>query len=81
MCYITKAIPIYYIDGKCHKKQLKSRKSQKTCLTNHTRFISHHIMPLVINAFRGGHTDTHILTCEPKQFQRRAPAAWFKVMY
>ena len=27
-------------------------------LTNHTWPISHHIMPLVITALRGGHTDT-----------------------
>ena len=47
----------------------------ETCLTNCTRPISHHIMPLVINALRGGHTDTqththtYIPMCEPKQFQ------------
>ena len=48
--------------------QLKSGQSHKNCLTNHTQSISHHIMPLVINAIGGGHT--HILTCkQKKQFQ------------
>ena len=68
MCCVTKATPIYFIDGKCHKKQLKSRKSRKTCLTNHTQSISHHVTPLAINAIGGGHT--HILMHEPKQFVR-----------
>ena len=45
-------------------------KSCKTCLTDHTR--SHYIMPRVINALGGGHTDadTHIPTREPNQFQK-----------
>ena len=44
----------------------------ETCLTNHTRPISYHITPLVINALGGGHTHTSMR--EPKQFQetRRA---------
>ena len=37
MCYITKITPIHFINGKCHIKQLKSRESHKTCLTNHTQ--------------------------------------------
>ena len=47
----------------------------KIVLTNRTPPISHHIMPLVINAFGGEHTDghtdtqTHIPRREPKQFQ------------
>ena len=32
----VKTIPIHFIDGKCHIKQLKSGKSRKICLTNHT---------------------------------------------
>ena len=36
--------------------------SCRTCLTNHMGFISHHIMPLVINSFRGGHTHTDVRT-------------------
>ena len=31
----------------------------KACLTNHTWSISHHIIPLVINALEVGHTHTH----------------------
>ena len=53
------ATPIYFIDSKCHIKQFKAGKSHATCLTNHTRPISYRIMPLVINALKGGHTDTH----------------------
>ena len=40
----------------------KAGKSRETCLTNRTRPISHHITPMVINAFGGGHTDTQIHT-------------------
>ena len=53
-------------------------------------FYTAHIMPLVINALGGGHTDrhirTHIPTCKPKQFQEtfhaqpKAARAWFKNM-
>ena len=45
--------------------------------------ISHHIMPLVINALGGGHTDrqtdrhTHITTCKPKQCQGNQARAVF----
>ena len=44
-----------------------------------------YIMPLVINALGGGHTDTHIPTRKPKQFQETrhtwpsAACAWCKV--
>ena len=51
MCCVTKATPIYvfYQQKVSHKtyKAMKSRKSCKTCLTNNTRSISNHIMPLV----------------------------------
>ena len=53
------ATPIHFIDGKCHVQKLKAGKSHETCLSNRTQPISHHITPLVINALRGGHTDTH----------------------
>ena len=56
----------HFINGKCHIKQLKSWKSRKTYLTNHTQSISYHIMPLDINGLRGGHM--HILTHELKQY-------------
>ena len=58
----TKGTLIHFIDGKCHIKQLKSGKSFKIYLANYTWSISHHIMPLVINAFGGGHMHTHICT-------------------
>ena len=51
---------INFINGRCHIKQLKVGKSCKTCLTNHTQSILHHITPLVINAL--GDTHTHIYT-------------------
>ena len=78
MCCVTKATPIHFIDGKCHE----DGKIHKTCLTNQTGFVSHHIMPKIFNALRGGdtaHTRTHthapILTHKQKQFQeiRHAP--------
>ena len=34
-------------------------KSGRMGLNNHTRPISHHIMPLVINTLGGRYTDTH----------------------
>ena len=89
------AILIHFIDGKCHSyKVIKSRESRETCLTNHTRPISHHIMPLVNYALGDGHTDTdtctdihtHILMREPKQFQETrhvrplATRAWFNMV-
>ena len=37
---------------------LKAGKSHETCLTNRTRPISHHIMPLIINAL-GADIQTH----------------------
>ena len=58
---------IHFINGECHIKQLRSRKAINLCLTSHTRSISHHITPLVINALGGRHTE--ILTRKPKQFQ------------
>ena len=59
MCCVNMATPIHFINGKCYIKQFKEGKSHETCLTNHTRPISLHIMPLVINALGNGHTDTH----------------------
>ena len=58
---VTKAASNHFINGNCHIKQLKSRKSRKTCLTNHTQSTLHNITPLVINALMGRHTqiDTH----------------------
>ena len=52
-------------------------------LTIHTRPISHLIMPLVINAFKGGHTDrqtdTHTYRCMNKNdFKKPGVRAWFK---
>jgi len=41
---------------------MKGKHLRKTCLTNHKGSISHHIMPLVINSLRGGHTHTHTRT-------------------
>ena len=66
-CCVAKATSIHFVDDKCHIKQLKSEKIHKTYLNNHTQ--SSYITPLVINALRGGHAQTHIPTCEPKQFQ------------
>ena len=68
MSYVNKTTPIHFIDGRCHVKQLKADKSHKTCLANHRRSISHHIMPLVINGLgdrqtrRYIHTHTNMLT-------------------
>ena len=77
MCCVNMATPIYFIDGKCHNyKLIKSRESCETCLTNHTRPISHHIMPLVINALGGGHTDTHTDT-QTKAISRNQTCAAF----
>jgi len=58
----TKATPTNYRirhDFKCH---INERETPKTCLTNHKGFISHHIMPLVINSLGDGHTHMHTHT-------------------
>ena len=54
-------MPISFIDGKCHNKQLQAGKSHKNCLINHTQSIStisHHwlLMPL---GWTHTHTHTH----------------------
>ena len=78
-CCINKAMPI---NGKCHIKQLRAGKSCKTCLTNHTWSISHHITPVVINTLSGGHRDTHIPTCKPRKPGVRRPThALFKINF
>ena len=74
MCCVSTAMPIHFLDDKCHLKELKAEKSCETCLTNRTWPISHYIMPLVINALIGG--NTHIPTGEPKQFQETMHAAF-----
>ena len=57
---VTKAVPIHFIDGKCHIKVIEIGRICKTCLANHIGSLSHHIMQLVINGFKGRHT--HIRT-------------------
>jgi len=70
---------------------INERETPTTCLTNHKSSISHHIMALVINNLRSGHTHTHthtnILTLRTKVFSRnqsraglRMVHAWFKNM-
>jgi len=61
------------------------KKKPKTCLNNHKGYISHPIIPIVINSFRGGHTQTHILTLWTKAISRnqshtgqRTVYTWFK---
>ena len=49
--FVTKAMPIDGIDGKCHIKKLKS---SRTCLTGYSAFISHE------KFFNGLRADTHI---------------------
>ena len=83
MYCVTKATSFCFIDCKCHS--YKAMKSHKSCLTNYTQSILHHIM-LLVNAFKGRHTATHtyVPTYEPKKCQetRHMPAcsqhAWFK---
>ena len=48
----AQAMPFQFIDSNILK-------GLKTCLTNHTQPVSHHIMPLVINSLGGGHKDTY----------------------
>ena len=69
---ITKAMPIHFINGKCHIKKL-IRKSPKTCLTNLIGSISHHIMLLIIIALRADPhrgTQAHILTSQTKAISK-----------
>ena len=70
-CCVTTVTLIHFINGNYHIKQLKSRKSHKTCLTNHTQSTSHHITPLVIKALGIGHT-THTQTHMHTNTQNKA---------
>ena len=68
---VTKAMPFQFIDGNILK-------SCRTGLTNHTRPISHHIMQLVINTLKGGHTDTHTHTdAQTKMISRNQACVTF----
>ena len=58
-CCVNMATPIHFINSKHHIKYLKAGKSRKTCLTNHTWPISHHITILVINGLGSGHSCKH----------------------
>ena len=75
MCFVTKTMPIRFYHWQVSYKATEKRKSRKTCLTNHTRSISHHITPLVINS--DTRTHAHIPTREPKQFQETRCALAF----
>ena len=67
MCCGTKSTHIHFIDGKCNIKQLKSGKSYKPCLTNHTRSIWCHWLLMSLGA--DAHTDAQSkIICS-----RRAP--------
>ena len=68
MCFdsfVTKALPISYLDSKCHIKKMKS---SRTCLTNHTGQL--HIMPLVIMPSREGTTHTNTNTFWESNFYK-----------
>ena len=54
MHFITKAMPIGYIDNKYHISKLKSR----TCLIGYSGFISREYF--FIRSFGGGHTHAHM---------------------
>ena len=77
MRFVTKAMPIQFIDG-------NELKSCRMGLTHHTWPILCCITPLVINSFGDEHTNTHIPTHEQKRFQvtrhvrPKAMHTWFK---
>ena len=73
MCSVTKATPLHFINGKCHIKQIKTRKSHITCLTNHIWFIQHHITSLISNAL-GADTQTYL--CRNKSNFKKPGAHW-----
>ena len=79
-CCVTKAMPIYFINGKCHIKQLKSVKSHKNGLYH---AIPHHWIIMHLEAdTTHRHTNGHMNqsnfkktgTCQP----HRLACAWIK---
>jgi len=81
----TKAMPTNYRIRHDFNYPINEREMPETCLTKNKGSISHHIMPLVINSFRGRHT--HMQTyrhCGQKQFQETSHVpvfgrcTWFK---
>ena len=42
-------------------------------------FVSHHIMPLLINSLRGGHIYKHADLLDKSNFKKSG--AWFKIFY
>ena len=75
MSCVSKAMPIHFINSKCHIKQLKSGKSCKTCLINHTQSISHHFTPIAINGLGDRHTYRHMNQSNFKKPSEHQPAA------
>ena len=87
LCYYTKDMPIHFIDGKHHIKQLKSVKHCKTCLTIDSTYILHIIygltnhMQSIYNTqyhatqtyrYRHTHTHTHTLILTHTNAQTKA---------
>ena len=66
-CFVTKAMPISYIDSKCHIKKMKR---SRTCLIGYSDFISHEWIFIVWGA-----THTQTLTSQTKE-TRRMPAGF-----
>ena len=79
-CCVTKATPIHFING-------KKLKSFTAGLTDHTRSISHHITPLVINALGGQDMHAHTYHLSNKTYFKKQVctslqpvSAWLKTL-
>ena len=56
-CIVTKAMAIQFIDGKCH---IKKRKSRKTALSSYYACVSRDLLLMP----SGAYTHTHTHTCK-----------------
>ena len=68
MCFVTKAMPIGYIDSKCHISKVKG---SRTCLIDYSDFISRE----VFHSLGGGHTHTSTHTDFPDKSNFKKPGA------
>ena len=60
MCYVTKATPIRFIEGKCYIKQLKSSKIYLTNQWQSHMVIAQHTRLLTPSGTRDTHTEQHL---------------------
>ena len=82
MHIVTKATAIHFIDGQCH---IKKQKSRKTALSGYYACVSHDLLLVPSGADTNTHTHANILTFAAEMISRnqvrtglRPTRVWFK---